>query len=385
MIRTWTGPEACRNVPQVVETGKNRAVTAKVRSESRRTGRMARPRACHGSASRPMSEMGSPISSRTLNRLWPKPSTRSSSRRAGSDGQVARQGRRIVPGEDVEAVDAERVGHRLTGQRAAEDDPVTEHPRGEDQGRHGARADDEAHLPGAPPDDGPHQPEPDRLVAGQRGEADEDAQGDHAPVEDAARSRVAGDPAHQEARAEGEDGERHRRVGEGAVQEQREIERGGQARPDREGPGARHGQSAFLGDVRGEPPGEDGHEGADHDRRDLGGGERGAEDRHRDGVEEGGQREPDLEGRTREDERRRPVAPQGVGDEAPALEEVARDADVVGGVLGLRKDDRRRDERPCGERHGEDGRAGQPRLLAGHGAAAAVTVQRVSSAPRQTG
>ncbi len=44
---------------------------------------MAEPRACHGSASSPTSEIGSPTMSRTLNRLWPMPVTRSSSRRAG--------------------------------------------------------------------------------------------------------------------------------------------------------------------------------------------------------------------------------------------------------------------------------------------------------------
>ena len=62
-------------------------------------------------------------------------------------------------------------------------------------------------------------------------------------------------------------------------------------------------------------------------------------ERHRDRGQERRQRQPDLERRPREHERRRLVAPQRVGDEAAALDEVARDADVVGRVLGLREDD----------------------------------------------
>ena len=44
MIRTWTGPEACRNVPHVVDTGKTRVVTrnvAKLTDDQRADGRAA--------------------------------------------------------------------------------------------------------------------------------------------------------------------------------------------------------------------------------------------------------------------------------------------------------------------------------------------------------
>ena len=57
-------------------------------------------------------------------------------------------------------------------------------------------------------------------------------------------------------------------------------------------------------------------------------------------------------------ERRRLVAPQGIGDEPAALEQVARDADVVGRVLGLREDDLRREDRADDERDDEDPSAG---------------------------
>ena len=148
--------------------------------------------------------------------------------------------------------------------------------------------------------------------------------------------------------AEGERRERHRRVGQGGVEDERQVDRGGQARPERERPGpapatgrapratsaasrqASTGTSAPISTLR------------DLRRRRT----CAPKQRHRDRGEERRQRQPDLERRPREDQRRRLVAPQRVGHEAAALEEVARDADVVGGVLRLREDDLR----------GEDGR-----------------------------
>ena len=67
--RTWNGPAAWRNVPQVVETGKTRLVTRNVAKLTMTRGRIAAPRIAHGSPIRPISEIGSPGSSRTLNRL----------------------------------------------------------------------------------------------------------------------------------------------------------------------------------------------------------------------------------------------------------------------------------------------------------------------------
>ena len=126
---TWAGPAAWRKVPHVVATGKTRLVTRNVAKATMTTGRIADPRTAHGRPTRPMTEIGTPGSSSTLNRLWLSPSTRISTQPRRPDGEVARQGRRVVPGEDVEARDRERVGHGLAGQRAAERDPVADRPR----------------------------------------------------------------------------------------------------------------------------------------------------------------------------------------------------------------------------------------------------------------
>ena len=81
--RTWNGPAAWRNVPHVVATGKTRLVTRNVAKLTMTSGRIAAPRIAHGRPMRPISEIGSPGRSRTLNRLWAKPSTRISTSRAG--------------------------------------------------------------------------------------------------------------------------------------------------------------------------------------------------------------------------------------------------------------------------------------------------------------
>ena len=96
--------------PRSSRPGTARLVARKVSSATSSTGRRARSRPCHGSASSPMSDIGMPRSSRTLNRLWPRPVTRISSRPAGSGREVAGEGRRVVPGEDVEPAHRQRVG-----------------------------------------------------------------------------------------------------------------------------------------------------------------------------------------------------------------------------------------------------------------------------------
>ena len=119
-------------------------------------------------------------------RLWVKPSIRISMSRAGPNGEIARQGRRVLEREDVEAGDRERVGDGLAGQRAAEDDPVADGPRREDarsattagngdepepgSARHQARA----CLPApARAEPGPRSGRARRLVARQRRQAEE--------------------------------------------------------------------------------------------------------------------------------------------------------------------------------------------------------------------
>ena len=203
----------------------------------------------------------------------------------------------------------------------------------------------------APRDDEPGEADVERLVAGQRGEADQHAEGDEPRVGQPAAARVADEARHQQAGRQGEHRERHRRVGQGRVEEQRQVDRRRQPGPDGERPGALARQAALLRDVGRQPPGEDRDERADEDRRPLGRRERRAEDRHRDRRQERRQRQPHLEGGAREHERRRLVAPQRVGDEPAALDEVPGDAEVVGGVLGLREDDL------AGERRSRDQRA----------------------------
>ena len=138
------------------------------------------------------------------------------------------------------------------------------------------------------------------------------------------------------------------------MEEQRQVDRGRQAGADRERAGPPGRESRLDRDVAREAPGEDRHERADDDRADLGRRERGAEDGHRDRGEERRQRQPDLERRAREDERWRAVAPQRVGDETTAVEQVPRHAHVVGGVLGRGEDDARGDQGPDDERDDDD-------------------------------
>ena len=64
----------------------------------------------------------------------------------GPRGEVARKGRWILPGEDVAAVERERVGERLARQRRAEGDPVAQRPRQEDEERE-ERDGDHANAP----------------------------------------------------------------------------------------------------------------------------------------------------------------------------------------------------------------------------------------------
>ena len=130
------------------------------------------------------------------------------------------------------------------------------------------------------------------------------------------------DPGHEQARAEHEHRERHRRVGQGRVEQQRQVDRGRQAGADGQSParafGARPRSAATSAR---QAPGQHRHERARRGRCETwAAGERRAEERHRDGGQEGRQRQPDLERRAREDERRGLVAPQRVGDEPAALE-----------------------------------------------------------------
>ena len=231
----------------------------------------------------PMSEIGSPSQQQDAEEVVAEALDPHLDQPRGTDGEVARQGRRVVPGEDVEAGDRQGVGQGLAGERAAERGPVADRPGQEDEAARRRRPWRRAGP--ASPGRGRRMPqatmsqasaEEDRLVAGQRGKADEDAQPDDPRVGQAGAARIGGDAGHEQARRQGEDRERHRRVGQRRVEEERQVDRGGQPGPDRERPGAAGGKPAFRRDVGGEPPGQDRHDRPDDDGRPLGGRERRA-------------------------------------------------------------------------------------------------------------
>ncbi len=268
--------------------------------------------------------------------------------------------------------DRERVGHRLAGQRAAEDRPVAGRPRREDdQGDDTGQADEadpfgRGRRRDPPGDDDPDEGQPGRLVAGQRGQAQAHAQGDDPRVGQAPATRVGPDAAHQQAGDQRERREGHRRIGQGRVQDEGQVDRAGQPRADGQGPGALHAEATLGGDVRGQPPAQDRHDRPDQDAGDLGGAEGRPEGGHRRGGEPGREGHPDLEGRAWEDEGRRAVAPQGIADQPTALEQVLGDPDVIRGVLRLGEHDLGREDDPDDEGHGEDQEGGQDRLATAH-------------------
>ena len=163
---------------------------------------------------------------------------RSSTSRRRADRQVARQGRRVVPGEDVEARHGEGVGHGLARQRAAEDHPVAVRPRREDDERdHGDDPDQAEALRQRSARCTPNQAMTAQMSASQTAslrvraaEADETPRARSAAGRsDAAPRGSRSDAGHEQARAEGERRERHRRVGQGRVEEQRQVDRRRQA------------------------------------------------------------------------------------------------------------------------------------------------------------
>ena len=130
---TWAGPAAWRKVPHVVATGKTRLVTRNVAKATMTTGRMAAPRIAQGNADEADDRDRHARDEQHAEQVVAEPFDPHLDQSPRPDGEVARQGRRVVPGEDVEAGDRERVGHGLAGERAAERDPVPDRPGQEDQ------------------------------------------------------------------------------------------------------------------------------------------------------------------------------------------------------------------------------------------------------------
>ena len=262
--------------------------------------------------------------------------------------QVARERGRIPEGEDVEAAHVQRVVDCLARERAAEDHHVAGRPGREDrQADHRGDRDEpeplaggRALLRGREDHQDPGDAQPGHLVAGQRGEPEQDAEQEQTRIAHASPPRLPRQPRHEQAGAQGEDREQCRRVRQGRVEDERQIDGRCQPGAQREHPAATGRQPALEGDVGAQAPRQDGDERTGDDRHELGGREGWTEQLHRDGGEQRRQWQPHLERRAWHDEGRRLVAPDGVGDQAAPLHEVPRDAEVVRRVLRGREDDK---------------------------------------------
>ena len=126
--------------------------------------------------------------------------------RGRPDRQMAGQGRRVVPGEDVEAGQVQGIRDGLSGQRTAEDDQVPVRPRREHrEGDDGNDPDHPQAVAGGPcdrePDQArPDQRQPDGLVAGQRPEPEQHAQRKQPRIRQRRAARVTDQPRHEQAR-----------------------------------------------------------------------------------------------------------------------------------------------------------------------------------------
>ena len=283
-ISTWTGAAACRNVPHWVAAGNSRLVTKNMIRLIKSSGRSDSPRPCHGSATSPMTDTGMPSSTSTLKRLWARPAMRSSTRAAGP---MARWRARVGGSFQAKMSKPERYSAFVTAWPGSGLPRTTRlrnaHGAKTTSGNDGDDADEPDPLARRPVDEEPghrrpDEREPDRLVAGQRPQAEQHAQGDQARVGQRCAARVAHDAGHEQARAEHDHRERHRRVGQGRAEQQRQVDRRRQAGADPDPARPFEVEAAFLGDVERQPPGQDRHERPDDDARDLGRREGQAED-----------------------------------------------------------------------------------------------------------
>ena len=181
--RTCTGAAAWRKVPQVVATGNARVVTRNVIPATSTTGRSARSRACQGSAPRPEDAIGMPEEDQHVEDVVAQALDPHLHEARGTDREVPRRGW------------AGRSRRRCrspsrTGRSRPPGPAAGCRRRPSPAGAHGAKM-SEAHrrhdpdqpdalgarrsgpAPGEP---GPDQREPGRLVARQRGRAQEQPQ-----------------------------------------------------------------------------------------------------------------------------------------------------------------------------------------------------------------
>ena len=255
---------------------------------SRTIGREARSRPCHGQGDEPDEREREARQQQDRAEVVPEALDAHLEEPGRTDGQVARQGRRVVPGEDVEAGHGEGVGHGLAGQRAAEHDQVADRPWREDEHRRDGDGRDEPDPLGARrPGRGPGQADPDegqpgRLVAGQRGQPEEHAGAEQPRVGPARRragraaTRAMSRPAPRASAPNTTSSRSGRRTGRGAGRRRRSgrCPRAMASRRSRDTPRSR-ATSAASRQAR------TGHDRADDHERQLGRGVGRAEDGHR--------------------------------------------------------------------------------------------------------
>ena len=135
------------------------------------------------------------------------------------------------------------------------------------------------------------QAEPDGFHARQVGKREQNSEADR--WRRATRCRGG----HEQARGHAEDGERQGRVGNGRGKDERPGDRHEQAGADGDGCGAPRRQACPSRGIPRDQPGKRREESAEQREADLRRIERGAQDRHRTGRDEAGQRLPELERR----------------------------------------------------------------------------------------
>ena len=329
--RTWTG---AGGVEERAPGRRDREHEARDEEDHRRDDqeRPERPRAGpdHGRPISPIDrQRGARAAAGRRRGCGSMPSTRISSEPRRADGEIAAdsvggscQAKMSVP------VDRQRVRQRLARERAAERQPVADHPRGEDRERDDApgwrsadvrsRRRDAAARQARTTQASPSQSASFRVSAASpmtRRRAATSGRSVARRVGRARRAAVARIRVHQQRRppASGaansivESGRAEWRTSGRETAAVSPVPTASvRARPT--------GSAALRGDVGGQPPGEDRHERADEDRADLGGRERRAEERHRDrrrGTSAAAAR-PRRPARGN-DERRRLEAPDRVG------------------------------------------------------------------------
>ena len=239
---TWTGPAAWRNVPHVVATGKTRLVTRNVTrlTTSERPERRRRDPTT-AAPTRPMNEIGMPGQQQDVEQVVGEPVDAHLEQRAGPDGEVARQRRRIVPGEDVEAGDATgrwRSPGRAAGcrRRASRGSPTARRRASattagdrDERGRAAARS-----SPGMPPGHDQPRRAPSQIAslrvsaASPRSSAEPERAARSAQPRRRAASRS--EPGHEQARRQGEAANGIVESGRAEWRSERQVDRGRQAR-----------------------------------------------------------------------------------------------------------------------------------------------------------